>query len=95
MKEERSTVMSRYSAFRTPHSTFRGGQASLEMAAAVIAAFLLLAGSVKLVLWGAERYYTRLRGYDATRASAASVPFQAGQRWDDSYEPKRPLKLVD
>jgi hypothetical protein len=81
----------------TTRSRSRAGQASLEMAAAIVATLLLLAGSIKLVLWGAERYYTRLRGYDATRASAASIPFRRAvyQRWDDSYEPKRPLNLVD
>ena len=84
-----------YTAHRTPHTAYRQGQASLEMAAAMIAALLLLAGCIKLVFWATERYYTRLQAYEGARTTAASVPFRTGQRWDGSYEPQQPLDLVN
>lgn len=69
----------------------RRGQASLEMAVAMIGALLLLAGSVKITLWAAERYVSRVKGYDQTRKAAASAP--AGAAPDTSYEPTTTLNI--
>ena len=87
--------MSRHSALRIPHSTLRRGQATLEMTVALIAALLLLVGAVKFAFWATERYHTRLTNYERSRATAASVPFRVGQRWDGSYEPSKRLDLFN
>lgn len=71
------------------------GQASLEVAAALIAALLLLVGGIKFVLWATERYQVRLKTYDQTRAAAASAPFGLGRQWDGSYEPSKKLDLFN
>ena len=72
----------------------RRGQASMEMVVAMIGALVLLVGSVKIVLWAAERYFTRVKNYDQTRRSAASTPIpNANQPPDTSYEPTTKLKI--
>ncbi len=81
----------KHSAFRIPHSAFGRGQATLEMTVAIIGALVLLVGSVKITLWAAERYFTRVKNYDLTRKAAASAP--AGTPPDTSYEPTTKLKI--
>ena len=87
--------MSRHPASRIPHSALRGGQASLEMTAAIIGALLLLAGIVRFTLWCTERYVARIQAYDRTRPLAASVPPAYNIRWDGSYEPRQKLNILN
>ena len=85
--------MSRHSALRTPRSALRRGQASMELVVAMIGVLVLLVGSVKIVLWAAERYFTRVKNYDQTRRSAASTPLpNPNEQPDTSYEPSTKLK---
>lgn len=48
------------------------GQSSLELTVALIAAFILLLGTVKLFVWVNERMVLRQEDYEATRVAAAS-----------------------
>ena len=74
-----------------PRPSASRGQATLEMTVAMIGALVLLVGSVKITLWAAERYFTRVKNYDQTRKAAASAP--AGTPPDLSYEPTTKLKI--
>ena len=68
------------------------GQATLEMAVAMMGALLFLVAAVKIVLWSTERFVTRTQNYDRTRVSAARA--QAGASWDNSYEPTKKLEIL-
>ena len=87
--------MSRHSAPRIPHPALRRGQASLEMAAAIVGALTLLFGVVRFAFWCAERYVARMQAYDLGRAAAASVPFAPDAPWDGSYEPTEKLDILN
>ena len=63
------------------------GQASLEMAVAMVGALLLLFGSIKIFMWIGESLISRQQRYDATRGEAAS-----GQP-DAAYEPSTRLDI--
>ena len=80
------------SARRTPHAARSFGQATLEMAVAMMGALLFLVAAVKIVLWSTERFVTRTQNYDRTRVSAARA--QAGASWDNSYEPTKKLEIL-
>ena len=58
------------SAIRNPHSARHGGQASIEMAVAWMAAVLLLFGSLKVFLWINQRLVSRQLAYEADRGAA-------------------------
>ena len=68
----------------------RSGQATLEMAVAMILALFLLLGTIRLMLWFAERFVVRQKNYEATRAEASLD--KLGEPWT---EPSTKLILVD
>ena len=66
----------------------------MEMTVAIIGALVLLVGSVKIVLWAAERYFDRVKNYDQTRRSSASTPIpNPNEQPDTSYEPSTKLNI--
>ena len=71
------------------------GQSSIETTVALVGAFVLLLGSVKIVLWAAERYHTRLQNYNQTRTSAASVQPRRNLAWNNDYEPTKKLDIFN
>ena len=68
------------SALRTPNSALRRGQASLELAVALVCSLILLFGCVKVFVWLTTRLVTRQQQYEHTRVRAAKsevlVPWQ-------------------
>ena len=72
-----------HSTFHIPHSTLRGGQASLEMTVALIGSLLLLFGSLKVFLWVNERLVRRQLDYENSRAAAARDPGNNPGAWND------------
>ena len=87
-----------YSALRTPHSAWRGGQSTLEAALAMAGALLLLLAAVKITFWSTKRFYTRLQNYDRTRPAAGKMPLgddPTGTRWrNNPYEPTEKLDIL-
>jgi hypothetical protein len=79
----------------TPRLVRMRGQASMEFAAAMIGALILLVAAVRIVFWATERYFRRVYDYDAQRAAAASTSMNsnASQTAVDSYEPKTKLVI--
>jgi hypothetical protein len=78
----------------------RRGQATMELAAALICSFVLLIGIVRFVLWGAERFQQRVINYDRSRQAVASSPLgwvdPAGAGWNIGLiEPATPADLID
>ena len=63
---------------------FGGGQASLEMTAALIGALILLAGCIRVFTWLAGRIVARQTSYDASRPTSGK-PWQNPNAflWDE------------
>ena len=74
-----------------PSTVFlRGGQASLEMAVALVGMMLLLFGSLQVFVWINGRVIQRQMDYEATRVTAGSTtPSQASEIWTDAQRQTR------
>jgi len=64
----------------------RNGQSTLEVTVALVAAFILLFGAVKVFVWVNERMVLRQEQYEATRVEAASD--SPGLELDESNFPR-------